>query len=225
MPSFKYRQLGMSVISLMVGLLLAMISILAGMTLYKNIVSTSIEARTDAVQDGQLASALLSVQLELQSAGFGLVPGASQHIALIGAAGASQTLSWRYKPVGGAVTCKAFRIRDVEENTRRQLQLLTPNNPVSCTETAVLGTLAWSDNPDNVTVLAEFRASEAAQADLPAISVTLDTQNCFPYGLGQAADHQMVTITADNAARRAAKKSGTAVPNSEFVYSFCLPNL
>lgn len=212
-------------ISLMVGLLLAMISILAGMTLYKNLVKTSIEARTDAVQDGQLASALLSLQLELQSAGFGLVAGANPHISLIGAVGAGQTLSWRYRPTAGAVTCKAFRIRDVAENSRRQLQLLKPSNPASCTETALLSALAWSENADNVTVLAEFRASEAAQADLPAISVTLALQKCFPFGLGEAADHQMVTISADNAARRAAKKSGTALPNSEFVYSFCLPNL
>jgi len=63
------RQLGVSLISLMVGLLLSMIGILAGLTLYKNIVQTTVQTRSDAVQDGQIASALLTLQLELQSAG------------------------------------------------------------------------------------------------------------------------------------------------------------
>lgn len=223
----KSRQSGISMIGLMVGLLLAMIAILAGMTLYQSMVRTSIETRTDATQDGQLASALLSLQLELQSAGFGMAAGANPHIQLVGAAGANpQSLYWRYQPTGGGVTCKGFRIWTKEDNTSRQLQLLQPTNAaVSCTATVSLSGIEWTV----ANVVAEFRASTAADAKLPTINMTLANQSCFPYGLGQAAVHPQVTITADNAARRAALTPGTgaatAAPNDAFVYSFCLPNL
>ena len=203
----------------MVGLLLSMIGILAGMTLYKNLVQVSIESRTDAAQDGQLASAMLSLQLELQSAGYGIASDeAGTHLQLV--AGPPQTLYWRYKEAATFV-CRGFRIEDIENNTRRQLQLLMLP-AASCNASGVLSSLPnWAVS----SVLAEFRASAAAKASLPAIAVTTGVQECFPYGMGEAADHQLVTITADNAARRAAVDGGSAVPNAPIVYSFCLPNL
>lgn len=221
--SGKSRQSGLSMISLMVGMLLAMIGLLAGMSLYQSMVRTSIETRTDAAQDGQLASAMLSLQLELQSAGFGVAAGVAPHIVLVGAPGGAQSLYWRYS-VNGALTCRGFSIVDKSNATLRQLLFLNPRNPgVACTDTANLGAIDW--DIDNPFVVAEFRKSEAANADLPDIGMTLAPQSCFPYGLGQAAVYQMVTITADNAARRAAKKAAAAVPNAALTYSFCLPNL
>lgn len=216
--SFYATQRGMTLISLMVGLLLSMISILAGMVLYKNLVQVSVESRTDAAQDGQLASAMLSLQLELQSAGYGITSDeAGTHLQLV--AGPPQTLYWRYKEATTFV-CRGFRIEDIENNTRRQLQLLSLP-AVSCNASGVLGGLPnWAVS----SVLAEFRTSAAAPS-LPAIAITIGLQACFPYGMGEAADHQLVTITADNAARRAAVDEGTAAPNAPIVYNFCLPNL
>lgn len=189
------------------------------MMLYQNLVKVSIESRTDAAQDGQLASAMLSLQLELQSAGFGIAttdPGT--HIQLV--AGPPQTLYWRYRE-GAGYACRGFRIQDVENNTRRQLQFLTLPT-ASCNAAGVLSGLPnWSTS----SVLAEFRASEAASAGLPAIAMTLAVQSCFPYGMGQAENHQMVTVTADNAARRAAADVSGTAPNAALVYNFCLPNM
>ena len=212
-------QQGMTLVGLMVGLLLSMISILAAMMLYQNLVKVSIESRTDAAQDGQLASAMLSLQLELQSAGFGIAatdPGS--HIQLV--AGPPQTLYWRYRD-GAGFACRGFRIEDIEDNTRRQLQFLTLPS-ASCNAAGVLSGLPnWAIS----SVLAEFRASDAASAGLPAIAMSLAVQSCFPYGMGEAANHQMVTVTADNAARRAAADEGAAAPNAALEYNFCLPNI
>ncbi len=214
------NQQGMTLISLMVGLLLSMIGILAAMTLYKNLVHASVEARADAAQDGQLASAMLSLQLEVQSAGYGITsdePGT--HLQLV--AGPPQTLYWRYRAATNATVyvCHGFRIEDSENNTRRQLQLLSLS-AASCNASADLSSLqGWTSN-----AVAEFRTSAAAPS-LPAITITKTIQKCFPYGMGEAADHQMVTITADNAARRAAVDSSTAMPNAPIVYNFCIPNL
>lgn len=221
------RFLGMSLISLMIGILISMIGILAGIVLYQNMVKVTIQTRTDAAQDGQLASAMLSLQLELQSAGFGIdkVAKPGPHLALV--AGPPQALYWRYltdisNP--NSAVCRAFRIEDIENNERRQLQLLSPQTPANCTLDAVLTGLGGGWKVD--TVLAEFRKSEAAAAELPAVNIASAVSNCFPYGLGQANNYRMVTITADGAVRRAAIDAGEVAPAvAPLTYSFCIPNI
>lgn len=65
------RQLGVSLVGIMIGLLLSMIAILAALVLYRSLVHSSVESRVDSSLDGQMASAMLTLQLELQAAGFG----------------------------------------------------------------------------------------------------------------------------------------------------------
>lgn len=210
-------QRGMSLVSLMVGLLLAMIGILAGMTLYKNIVQTSIQTRNDALQDGQLASAMLTLQLELQNAGFGIVPGGTvPHVMRSG-----NTLYWRYA-VNNATQCRGFQIQDLDNNTRRELQILKTRDGTPCNTADALNTFQWEVS----SAVASFRDSDAADADLPIITLDLVNGQCFPYGMGTVAAHPVVTIIADNAAISAAKKAGSAAtPNTPFRYDFCLSNI
>lgn len=227
--SFNRHICGMSLISLMIGILISMMGILAGFMLYQNMVKVTLQTRTDAAQDGQLASAMLSLQLELQSAGFGIDKAATPgpHLALI--SGPPQVLYWRYldNPSDpNSAICKGFRIQDLDNETRRQLQMLSPETPASCTLAAALTGLAggWKV----VAVTAEFRKSEEALAvsSFPVITITSDVSSCFPYGLGQAANYRMVTISADGAVRRAAIDGGEAAPAiAPSVYSFCIPNI
>jgi hypothetical protein len=207
-----------------------MIGILAGFTLYQNMVKVTLQTRTDAAQDGQMASAMLSLQLELQSAGFGIDKTANPGPHLVLAAGPPQTLYWRYlndPAVPTSAVCRAFRIQDVaNDDSRRELQLLSPGTPASCTLTAALSGLAggW----EKTSVLAEFRKSEKALEvnSFPVITITDAVSSCFPYGLGQAGSYHMVTITADGAVRRAAIDAGDAAPAiSPSVYNFCIPNI
>lgn len=67
------NQRGFTLISLMVGTVVSMIGILALLFLYKNLVHTSVSALSSAKQDGQIASAQMTMQKELQTAGFGIV--------------------------------------------------------------------------------------------------------------------------------------------------------
>lgn len=229
-PVVNHRSSGMSLISLMIGILISMIGILAGFTLYQNMVKVTLQTRAAAAQDGQLASAMLSLQLELQSAGFGIdkVVNPGPHLTLV--AGPPQTLYWRYlnDPTDqNSTVCRAFRIQDdPNDDSRRELQLLSPVTPASCTLAATLSGLAggW----DDTSILAEFRKSEEALAvkNFPVITITEASASCFPYGLGQAGNYRMVTISADGAVRRAAIDAGNAAPAiAPSVYSFCIPNL
>jgi Tfp pilus assembly protein PilW len=217
----------MSLISLMIGMLISMIGVLAGFTLYQNMVKVTLQTRADAAQDGQLASAMLSLQLELQSAGWGIDQAAKPGPHLILVAGPPQTLYWRYQETSlptPAPVCKGFRIIDSENDTLRHLELLTLSNPASCTLDADLTTLAgdWVAS----SVLAEFRKSNATAAtSLPVITITSGTSSCFPYGLGVAGNYRMVTVTADGAVRRAAIDSSAAPTVAPSVYSFCIPNI
>ncbi|WP_052417658.1 PilW family protein [Cellvibrio mixtus] len=219
---FFLFQKGISLISLMVGLLLAMISILAGMLLYKNIVQSSVQARSDALQDGQIASAMLTLQLELQSAGYGIAKDpTTTHVQLVD----GKTLYWRFKD--GSAQCRSFRIEDNDAGTHRKLVLLKLTS--GCDETSALNSFSWND-ADKVEInpLAEFRKSDATAVDLPVITIdSVAPASCFPYGMGTKGVHPLVTITADNAAITAAKKidATAAGPNAPFRYDFCLSNL
>lgn len=233
--SLKRYQAGMSLISLMIGILISMIGILAGFLLYQNMVKVTLQTRADATQDGQLASAMLSLQLQLQSAGFGIDKAANPgpHLALV--SGPPQALYWRYlnDPTdSNSAVCAGFRVEDasVTENevteVRRQLQLLTPETAASCTLGANLTGLpgGWKVT----SILAQFRRSEEALAitSFPVVSITSAISQCFPYGLGQAANYRTITISVDGAARRAAIDAGNAAPSiAPSVYSFCLPNI
>ncbi|RQO58648.1 hypothetical protein DBR47_13235 [Paucibacter sp. KBW04] len=86
-PQSRHKQQGLSLVGLMVGLVISMLAILAAMTLYRSTVRTVYGEQglvRGAVQDGQLASGLLSAQVALQQAGFGIngaAPGV--HILLL----------------------------------------------------------------------------------------------------------------------------------------------
>ncbi|RQO58652.1 hypothetical protein DBR47_13260 [Paucibacter sp. KBW04] len=86
----RQGQEGLSLIGLMVGLLISMLAILAAVTLYKNTVKTVYGEKglvRNAVQDGQLAAGLMSAQIALQSAGYGLdLASSDKHLLLLASA-------------------------------------------------------------------------------------------------------------------------------------------
>lgn len=65
-------QRGAGLISLLVGIVISMLIMLAMMTLYRDTIHAAVGAGQDASADGQRASGLLAAQIQLQGAGFGL---------------------------------------------------------------------------------------------------------------------------------------------------------
>ncbi|MGA8135941.1 MULTISPECIES: hypothetical protein [Pseudomonas] len=63
-------QRGFTMISLMVGTVISLLSILAMLSLYKNLVYSTVTSLQSASQDGQVASGLLTAQRELMNGGF-----------------------------------------------------------------------------------------------------------------------------------------------------------
>ncbi|MFC3653630.1 PilW family protein [Dyella humi] len=66
------RASGFTLISTLVGLVVGLLSIAAMLTLYRNVVNSSLFVEKQAVRDGQVATGSLVSQQEMQQAGFGI---------------------------------------------------------------------------------------------------------------------------------------------------------
>src|SRR5699024_1682038 len=92
-------QLGTTLISLLIGLLIAMLCIIAVLSSYRTIVKTGVESRVAATHDAQLQTGLTTAQIFLQNAGFGL-EGLNNLLSEANIQVESQNASallWRYK--------------------------------------------------------------------------------------------------------------------------------
>lgn len=83
----RWHQAGVSLVSLMVGMAISMFAVLGALALYRSTTQTVFGDGglvRSSVQDGQLASGLLSAQIALQGAGFGIAsPTSGAHLLLI----------------------------------------------------------------------------------------------------------------------------------------------
>lgn len=89
----KRKQQGVTLIGMMVGLVISLITIAAMLAVYKASIDISTNASRSAVRDGQISAALLAAQVELQQAGFGLPPG-EEGVLLVSEQG--RQVLWRY---------------------------------------------------------------------------------------------------------------------------------
>jgi prepilin-type N-terminal cleavage/methylation domain-containing protein len=197
---------GFSLIELMIGLTLCALSILISLTLYSNLVRSSVDAHTDSIQDGQLASTIAAMQLEIQSAGYGVATPNHTELVLVD----NHHVNWRFVNAAG-VQCRGFWIYTDAVSGNLTLSLMTPK--VACTLATSLNSAV--ENDWNKSVLAQFSMNK------PTITMALETASCTPYGVGEAASHPRLTITAQSSVSRGAA-AGAIAPD---VYSFCIANI
>ncbi|MCY1267957.1 hypothetical protein D9M68_216890 [compost metagenome] len=214
------RQSGISLISLMLGLLLSTLSILAMLGLYRNLVQAAVVATQDANQDGQLAAGLLTAQLELQSAGFGIDGNTPANLQKTDIAldGASQpALLWRYRDSLGH-QCRGLVDRGASDAASgkavRLLSLLQADN---CSAGASLAGMNWTVRHDLARQLVPAAQQAAPQ---PLVSFALASVDCAPYGFGERARHPQVTLSAQSSSQLAGA-SGI----QPLSYSLCLSNI
>lgn len=123
----RYRQSGVSLISLLIGLLISMVALLGMLSLYGTVVKSTVESTRDARIAGERSSALLVAGMQLQGAGYG-IEGAALGDDLLLLAGASldrdggslssgttvmgsgdgNTLIWRIRSDGATTWCRGL---------------------------------------------------------------------------------------------------------------------
>lgn len=185
---------GLSLISLMVGLTISMLVILATLSTYKATVGITVGAGQDARLNGQLTSGVLAAQINLQSAGFGIEAPAygTNLVVLTGAAfGNGNTLGsgstaaegnavvwdWDTDPPGGPRKC-GLLIHPLGGG----LQYATAAN---CSQAGDWNTITWS----TPVVLVE---------NAPDVSITTQSGACSPFGTGSSIGNLSVRIKTTN---------------------------
>lgn len=218
------RQKGLSLISLLIGLFISMLCILAGMTLYKSTLTLSGQSKIDADLDGQLISVLLTLQQEIQRAGYGIAGAGANAISRTGTA-TSPVLAWRYLEDDGVT----FRCRGVVEYSWSNFRSVALIDAQGCNADVALNMLTWipvDEANGRTTVIARMPEigvlksylDDVANDSLFTFSAPAPAQ-CSPYGAVPPAPHQEVTVTVPSSA--VLHEAAGAIAHSS---TFCLLN-
>ena len=207
-PPAPLRQRGITLISLMTGLAISMVLVLATLMLFQRMVRATTAARIDAQADAQRTAAFLSAGIAAQEAGYGIdAAQAGTHlVVLTNAALADSALSGT--PASLGATGNAVVWAENATGDPRCSALLAPSlsdkgglrklGPVPCADAAAFSTLAWT------TVLPLMDAPTTPVADPPAaplVTITWRAAACTPFGIAAgtgAPEKVLLTLTADN---------------------------
>lgn len=187
------RQLGTTLISLLIGLLVAMLCIIAVLISYRTIVKTGVESRIAATHDAQLQIGLTTAQMFLQNAGFGLEGSNNLLITNIKIANKNiPAVLWRYRD-GINITCQGLADTESSDGKKRIFVLLESNSP--CNDTLNLDGFNWEVE----SILANLEDYSQDESNPKQISFEKISTTCTPFGVGildNIYQHPLITISA-----------------------------
>lgn len=238
---------GFTLISMLVGLVIGILSIIAMLVMYRTLIGTAKQINDQATTDGQLATSSVAAQELLQQAGFGVTGAApgTDLILLSNAALAAGKLSgtaataygatitgnaviWGYNPTGASSTVNAASYRceglivtitGPANNPVTNLQWLSP---VSCSNAAQWQNLTWQSQP-----MASIKGIGATS------NLQLSPATCWPYGQTTAVSSLQLSYylkaqsnpaSSSSSAPAAASTAASAPFDAIPVFSVCLPN-
>lgn len=176
----RLRQHGISLISLMVGLAISMIVILATLMLFQRTIRATTEARRDAQADAQRSAAFLSAGIAVQEAGYWIENAqfGNQLVVLANATLNNSALSGNSVGLGNSgnavvwtdnitsiVHCSALLAPDGEGEGG-----LLKLGPVPCNDVTSFADLAWA-------------AKSLAIFPSAVISIIAQAADCSPFGV------------------------------------------
>ncbi|WP_329741426.1 hypothetical protein [Dyella sp. A6] len=240
------REVGFTLISMMIGMVIALISVAAMLMLYRTLIVTAKQVNTQATRDREVAVGSLVSQEEIQQAGFGIADAAAgtdlvvlKDAALVegrlsGTAIASYTGSvsgnaivWGYNPTAasGAVDangymCEGLIVTD-SGGDGGGLQWLAP---VSCIRATAWQELTWTSH-----------SLASAQSVGAGAGFTVSSASCWPFGQTSAVNGLYVSydqpdsssgMAAQPTTTRSSSIEGQATGGTTLaVFSACLSNL
>jgi hypothetical protein len=220
--STRLSQTGISLIGMMIGLLISLLAILGLLAIYKLVIDVSANSVGTSRRDGQLAAALLNAQVELQQAGYGIVPNpAPADTTLLSitapSSGATQVV-WRFRPDLSTDTCAGLRLSPTGSDVG--LRWLPPQ---ACTNaSAATWTLAQTQLLASSAIVFTPQArdgsalGETGAAQLVGAQFVLDGSCITPYAQ-QTLDASSVYLLAQRLVLRGG--DGTTL------FSACLSNI
>ena len=225
------RMRGQSLVSVLVGVVISLLTIAAMLGLYRNVIDVSGEASRSALRDGNVASALTSAQIYLQEAGFGIKPEDPLLSKFILTQNGKQVV-WRFKQhLNDTDVCAGLQLidatNDAGESAARGFFYLTPK---PCSQTT-LSSVSWTPG-ERVALLANAAADPASAfvttketvkvAEVGGLSLQpqsaagytfrLEPESCLPY-------------RQQSGALSAVQRLSLAANDQDVLFSACLPNL
>lgn len=209
----KY-QLGTTLISLLIGLLISMLCILALLSSYRTIVKTGVESRIAATHDTQLQAGLTTAQMFLQNAGFGLE--GSNNLLTATVQVGSKTISailWRYKNDTNIV-CQGLADVESSDNKKRRFVLLEGfenDSGAPCNGTSNLGSFKWKEQ----STLANLEDYSIDKSNPQQITFNQTTSTCTPFGAGtveESSKHPLIIVSAKTSTQKIAGLETVQVP-------------
>jgi Tfp pilus assembly protein PilW len=187
-------QRGMSLVSLMVGLVVSLVATVGLLSVYHNSLVVTTSAIKSSTNDSQLASLLLRTGASIEDAGYGIASASfgTQMVTLSGAVLTGTTLTGTVAAAGatanaivwathsGATTqCAGFVAPPMPTGGLVYLQ------PTTCANAAAWSALAWPST------------TVAGQSTAP-IYFTVTQQTCEPYGITATTAKYLVTISSSD---------------------------
>ncbi|MFT4020638.1 MAG: hypothetical protein QM666_03875 [Acinetobacter sp.] len=233
----KIQQKGMSIVSLMIGILISVICATAMLIVFRNVTQATVQAQKSLKRDAKLQNAMAAVQIPIQSAGFGYRPirtssnvteftngnylALKTNLSLDGYASAVAYL-WRYQEpsddlTSGTVYCQGVAYAEKSDGTKQLLILKVKNttNDVCDAYGSYDDTSASEDSNTALKSLTwEKKSVLSTLPDGVTLSFTIESVSCTPYGVGVVSAHPLVLITAT-----------TTEPVQKIEYPVCVSNI
>ena len=186
--------------SLMAGLLISSLSVLASISAYQNLRSAATTAEIGLEHDGQITAALVVAEKYLTQAGYGIPDAGLDDIKVVTVdatptSDSTTSLLWRYDD-GTSIVCRGLQEDSVVIEQRSYRTLKSIGSPDDCTISADLTTLAWDSDIAFIgqwpvtTDLANYISTNQTFINFQLRSLT-----CSPYGYGVPDDHLSVAIS------------------------------
>jgi len=224
--TLKSRQSGLSVVGLLLGVSISMVSILASLSLYTNHHISSSESMRGSTYIFQITQSMVFFNREIPTAGFGLEDDGLDDIAVTGGTG-TVSVYWRYRD-GNNIVCRGLRENETSRNSKPYRALNIIEATIGCSDTESFSTMTWLP----VATIAHWRVDAplaAYLADSSNVNGTLfefsvgGAQVCVPYNaidLTTVEAHPSVSITAPTLAQLSGNTTVGATSAN-----VCLPNI
>lgn len=230
----RSRVRGQSLVSILVGVVISLLTIAAMLALYRNLVNTSSEAARSSLRDGNVTSAATSARIYLQEAGFGILPDDPLLSKLLIIKAGKQVV-WRYKQsLGDKDLCAGLQLVDgFNSSGKSSAQGLFYLQPKVCNQTSI-SSITWAQD-ERITLLANAAADPASAFFTPAHpndtpeadevgALTLQPQGAEGYTFRLQADN-CLPYRQQAGVLSQAQRLTLAASDRDVLFSTCLPNL
>ena len=207
-------QLGATLVSLLVGLVIAMLCIIAVLTAYKTTVKAGVDSRRASTHDTQLQSGITSAQMFLQNAGFGL--DGNNHVLSTTLEINSKdvnTVLWRFRE-GSTIVCQGLADIEGENNINRKLVLIegfADDSNTACNQIDNLSSFVWKAQ----STLSTLEDYSTDQSNPSQVSFVQESKACIPFGATDSSEitqHPYITISVATSTQKIAGLEKVKVP-------------